>query len=168
MTAKTVVWNQCFEILVYTAVVIKHDLSMMLVHLPRSLIHTMKLTSHTNHWIARLMLGLVLFAQGVVAANACDVLGGGAAQAFSAKEADASGMHCHDEDTPNTNACLAHCTQGNQVNVDQVIPAFVTPSVVTLVVDVPVHVSIVPSYFTSHIALDTGPPVSIRFCSFQI
>jgi hypothetical protein len=136
--------------------------------LPRSLIHTMKLTSHTNHWIARLMLGLVLFAQGVVAANACDVLRGSVSQAFAAKAADSSGMHCHEESLPNTNACLAHCTQGDQVNVDQVIPVFVAPSVVTLVVDVPARVSVVPSYSTSRIALNTGPPVSIRFCSFQI
>lgn len=118
------------------------------------------------------MLGLVLFAQGVVAANACDLLRGSVTQAFATKATDSSempsGMHCHDDGTPNSNACLAHCTQGDQVNVDQVIPAFVAPSVVTLVLDVPVHASVVPSYFTSHIPLNTGPPVSIRFCSFQI
>jgi hypothetical protein len=128
----------------------------------------MKLSSHTTRRIARLMLGLALFAQGVMTANACDVLNGNATQAFAAKAPDMPGMHCHDEASPNANACLAHCTQGDQVNVDQVIPVFLAPSVVTLLVDVPASVSVVPSYFTSRIALNTGPPVSIRFCSFQI
>jgi hypothetical protein len=96
------------------------------------------------------------------------MVSGSVSQAFTVKESDATEMHCHDEGSANTNACLAHCTQGDQVNVDQVIPVFVAPSVVTLVVDVPIRISVVPSYFTSRIALDTGPPVSIRFCSFQI
>ena len=132
----------------------------------------MKLSLHTTRWLARLMLGVGLFAQGVVMAHACDNLRGSAIQAFASgeKAPDMGSMHCHDQSHPkaNANACLAHCTQGDQVNVDQVIPVFVAPSVVTLVLDVPVRFSVVPSYFTSRIALDTGPPVSIRFCSFQI
>lgn len=128
----------------------------------------MKLSSHTNRWIARLVLGLMLFAQGVVAANACDVLGGNVTQAFAAQSEDMAGMHCHDEASSNANACLAHCTQGDQVGIDQLVPSFVAPSIVTLVVDVPATVEITPSYSAARVALDTGPPVSIRFCSFQI
>lgn len=114
------------------------------------------------------MLGLGLFAQGVIAANACDVLRGNATQAFAVDTAKATGMHCHDEVAPNANACLAHCTQGDQVSVDQIVPVFVAPGIVTLVVDVPVPVVVTPSYFTSRVALNTGPPVSIRFCTYQI
>lgn len=115
------------------------------------------------------MFGLVLFAQGVVVANACDVVRGSISQAFAAKEREASAMHCH-EATPskNANACLAHCTQGDQISVDQVAPVFIAPNAVTLLVDVPTHALVTPSYFTSRIALNTGPPASIRFCSFQI
>lgn len=114
------------------------------------------------------MLGLVLFAQGVVAANACDVVRGNVTQAFAAAEADQPPMHCHEEQVPNANACFVHCTQGDQMNVDQVVPVFVAPGVVTLVVDVPVPSGDIPVYRASQVALNTGPPVSIRFCSFQI
>ncbi len=114
------------------------------------------------------MLGLVLFAQGVVAANACDVLRGNATQAFAVKAVESTEMHCHDEVSSNANACLVHCTQGDQVGVDHISPVFVASSIVTLVVDVPASVTVPPSYFTSRVALDTGPPVSIRFCTYQI
>lgn len=114
------------------------------------------------------MLGLALFAQGVVAANACDVLRGSAAQAFAVETVEAEEMPCHEAVFSNANACLAHCTQGDQVSVDQVVPVFVAPGGVTLVIDVPATVAITPSYFTSRVALDTGPPVSIRFCTYQI
>jgi hypothetical protein len=114
------------------------------------------------------MLGLALFAQGVVAANACDVLHGNVSQAFAAKSEEMAGMHCHDDAASNANACLAHCTQGDQIGIDQVAPVFVAPSIVTLVVDVPVAVAITHSYSAARVALDTGPPASIRFCSFQI
>ncbi len=128
----------------------------------------MKFSSHTTRQIARLMLGLVLFAQGVVAASACDVVRGNVTQAFAVTEADTPAMHCHEEEVPNANACFVHCTQGDQVNVDQVVPVFVAPGVATLVVDVPAPALAAPTYFTSRVALNTGPPVSIRFCSFQI
>jgi hypothetical protein len=128
----------------------------------------MKFTSHTNRWIARLMFGLLLFAQGVVAANACDVVDGNVTQAFAVQTEETAGMHCHEEVVANANACLVHCTQGDQVSVDQVTHVFAAPTAVTLVVDVPATVVIAPSYLATQVALDTGPPVSIRFCSFQI
>lgn len=114
------------------------------------------------------MFGLVLFAQGVVAANACDVLRGNVAQAFTVKT-DAAAMPCHDEAAANANACLAHCTQGDQVSVDQVTPVFLAPASATLTLDAPASSAAArPAYFCSRVALNTGPPVSIRFCSFQI
>ncbi len=128
----------------------------------------MKFSSHTTRWIARLMLGLVLFAQGVVAANACDVVRGNISQAFASQETEAMEMHCHDETATNTNACFVHCTQGDQVGVDQISPVFVASTNVTLLVDIPAQTVTAPSYFTSRAALNTGPPASIRFCSFQI
>jgi hypothetical protein len=127
----------------------------------------MKFPSHTIRIIARLMLGLFLFAQGVVAANACNVFGA-AEQAFAVKQSYSTKMHCHEETTSNSNVCLVHCTQGDQVNVNHVNPIFVAPSIVALVVNVPSLVPVPSLYFTSRIALNSGPPVSIRFCSYQI
>lgn len=114
------------------------------------------------------MLGLALFAQGVVAANACDVLRGNVTKAFSVEAAEATEMPCHEEATSNANACLAHCTQGDQVSVDQSTHTFAAPSIAILVVDAPAQVAVAPSYLTSRVALNTGPPVSIRFCTYQI
>lgn len=114
------------------------------------------------------MLGVVLFAQGVVAANACDVLRGNVAQAFTAKAEEMAEMHCHQAATSNANACFVHCTQGDQVSVDQVVPIFVAPSIVTLVIEVPVMLAITSSYFASQVVFDSGPPASIRFCSLQV
>lgn len=114
------------------------------------------------------MLGLVLFAQGVVAANACDVVRGNISQAFASQEAEAMEMHCHDEAAANTNACFVHCTQGDQVSVDQISPVFVVSSSATLLVPVPAAQAATPTYLTSRVALNTGPPVSIRFCTYQI
>lgn len=128
----------------------------------------MKLPQHTTRWIARFMLGLLLFAQGVVAANACNAADGNVTQAFAVSQADETAMHCHEDEVPNANACFVHCTQGDQVNVDQHVPVFVAPSVVTLVVDVPASVSAISTSSIARVALNTGPPVSIRFCSFQI
>lgn len=115
------------------------------------------------------MFGVVLFAQGVVAANACDVLRGNVSQAFASPATEAGEMHCHDGVASNANACLDHCTQGDRVSIDQVTHTFAMPSEAVLVVDVPVQVAIAPSFLAiSRVGIDTGPPVSIRFCSFQI
>ena len=115
------------------------------------------------------MLGTVLFAQGVVAANACDVLRGNVNQAFASQVVEVGETHCHDEGSSNANACLDHCTQGDRVNVDQVTHVFAAPGVAVLVAEVPVQVAITPSFLaSSSVGINTGPPVSIRFCSFQI
>lgn len=114
------------------------------------------------------MLGVALFAQGVMAANACDAVHGNISQAFSS-QAVAEEMPCHDDVSSNGNACLDHCTLGDRVNVDQVTHDFAVPSVAVLVVDAPVQQSIASSHLVATRAgIDTGPPVSIRFCSFQI
>lgn len=114
------------------------------------------------------MLGLMLFAQGIVAANACDVLTGNVNQAFALSSEEAA-EPCHDTATSNANACLDHCTQGDRVSVDQITPAFVIPHIPVLRIELPEESAVSPTYFAaSKIAADSGPPVSIRFCSFQI
>ena len=126
----------------------------------------MKFSSITNRWIVYLILVSGLFAQFAVAAHACELMH---SQAFAAKAAEMAEMHCHhSSDSTNANACLEHCSIGNQISIDQVVPDFVTPNTISLVVDVPVKANVLPTYVNSSQVLDTGPPVSIRFCSFQI
>jgi hypothetical protein len=126
----------------------------------------MKLSSITNRWIVSLMLVSGLFAQFAVAAHACELMH---RQAFATKAAEMAGMHCHHSSgSANANACLEHCSMGNQISIDQVIPDFITPNTISLVVAVPVNANVLQTYVNSSQVLDTGPPVSIRFCSFQI
>lgn len=135
----------------------------------------MTLTRHTVKWLTRLMLGVMLFSQGVVAANAC-VLATGATHAYtmSAQAADDGVMdamsgHCHEEQaTPaNANACLAQNTQADQVSADHVVPVFALP--VAVVLAVPAAPEAVTPPTRANLAQltppDTGPPLSIRFCS---
>lgn len=126
----------------------------------------MRLAQRKIKWLARLMLGLVLFAQGVVAANACVVPGASPAQAYVAA-ADDESMPCHEEEAPNANACLTHCTQSDQISADQHEAPIAAPvSVIAWASNLPptqiIHVFTSPG----HLVLDTGPPIPIRFCSF--
>ena len=127
----------------------------------------MKLTQHKIKWLARLMLGLVLFAQGIVAANACVAPNAGPAQAYTiAQDADEA-MPCHDEEIPNANACLAHCDQADQISVDQHNATVAAPvSVATWLVPFAQMQLERPAIAPEYVALDTGPPIPVRFCSF--
>ncbi len=125
----------------------------------------MKLAQAKIRWLARLMLGLVLFAQGIVAANACMTPGAGPAQAFAVVEVDETGP-CHDEEVSNSNACLAHCTQADQVGSDQHLLQLALPaSVIGWVSTQPQIKDAGQIALSSLVVLDTGPPLPIRFCS---
>ena len=97
----------------------------------------MKLAQRKIKCLARLMLGLALFTQGMVAAYACVTTGASPAQVYSAVAAsqnDAAAMPCHRQATPNTNACLGHCTQSDQINADHSVPLTAPVAVATLIV----------------------------------
>lgn len=130
----------------------------------------MKLAQRKIKWLARLMLVLVLFAQGIVAASACIAPDVGPAQAYAIDHD--SGQHeaafCHDEEIPNANACLTHCTQSDQISVDQhEAPVAAPVSMAAWIISPPQVQHIRPATPHEHLALDTGPPLSIRFCSLQ-
>ena len=128
----------------------------------------MKLTQHKIKWLARLMLGLALFAQGIVAASACVAPDADPVQAFSIVQ-DNEAAPCHDEEIPNANACLTHCTQADQISIDQHnVPVAVPVSVIIWVSTQPQVPHIYQSVTSDRLALNTGPPLSVRFCSFQI
>ena len=64
----------------------------------------------TRTFVARLLLGAVLFAQVALAAAACDMPVRAPAQVFSGQES----MPCHEEPARNANLCLAHCLSADQ------------------------------------------------------
>src|ERR1017187_6216943 len=120
----------------------------------------MKLAQRKIKWLTRLMLVLMLCAQGIVAANACIAPAAGPEQAYNMAQHDDESMPCHDDATPNTNACLSHCTQSDQVNVDQhSVPLAAPVSVIAWVSTQPPTQHVHQTIFTEHLVLDTGPPI---------
>jgi hypothetical protein len=127
----------------------------------------MKLAQRKIKWLARLMLVLLLFAQGIVAASACVGFTAGPEQAFNISQPSGEVMPCHEEKSHNANACLAHCSQADQVNVDQHhIPVLAPVGVIAWVNSQPQTEQKQPTISSQPLVLDTGPPIPIRFCSF--
>ena len=125
----------------------------------------MKLAQTKIRWLARLMLGLVLFAQGIVAVNACVTPEAGPAQAFAVLEDNEAGP-CHDEEISNNNACLAHCTQADQVSSDQHLLQLAIPASIIGWASTQPQIKDAGQVILSRlVVLDTGPPFPIRFCS---
>jgi hypothetical protein len=126
----------------------------------------------TMKWLARLMLGLVLFGQGVVAANACVTPGAGAVQAFSsvsmADDMVPDACHEHEDTLPNANACLSHCTQSYQISADpHFVPLAAPVSVAMRVLPQPRRlVSRVSVPHSEPLAFGGDPPIPLRFCTF--
>ena len=127
----------------------------------------MKLAQRKIKWLARLMLLLVLFAQGMVAANACVTPNAGPVQAFKVVHQSDEAMPCHMGKVHNANACLVHCTQSDQISADQHdMPVAIPVNVIVRVISQPLIEYSHPIIFSEHRVLDTGPPIPIRFCSF--
>ena len=42
-----------------------------------------------------------------------------AAHAYTMAQQDEEAMPCHEEEIPNANVCLSHCTQSDQISADQ-------------------------------------------------
>lgn len=119
-----------------------------------------------KHW-ARLMLVLVLFAQGTLAAHAC-VNDSEATLQVQHAEVVADMMPCHEVDVSNKNACQMHCTQSGQLNLDQQNPLAVAVSEVILHIELPAIQYQHQTIASSTVSLNTGPPLSIRFCTFLL
>jgi hypothetical protein len=119
-----------------------------------------------KHW-AQLMLVLVLFAQGTLAAHACVNDAEAMLQVQHAAVA-ADMMPCHEVEISNKNACQMHCTQSEQLNLDQQNPVAVAVSEVILQIELPAKQYQYQTLASSSVSLNTGPPLSIRFCSFLI
>lgn len=128
---------------------------------------TMNLSQRKTQYLSRLTLAVVLFAQGILAAHACVGPVAGAAQSFAVLQA-AETMPCHEAAKVNPNECLMHCTQSDQVNLDQHAMAALPVNEVVLHVVMPAMQHKVLATELTPLVLNTGPPLSIRFCSFLI
>lgn len=126
-------------------------------------------------WLARLMLGLALFGQGVMAANACVTPDASAVRAFSLATAEAMADEkamdsCHgDEDAiPNANACLSHCTQSYQIHADQYDAPQAAPANVAVLrlPQTEILQADLPKSRIEYLAYTGDPPIPIRFCTF--
>lgn len=126
------------------------------------------LSRRTRAILASLMTGMLLFAQAVTFAQACTGLEAVPAKAFSG---DMAGQGCHQPvpaNTPNPNACLQHCTAGDQTTaqVPAVMPAM--PGIALLTVPMAAETALVFARAEACELLSPGPPPSLRFCSFQL
>ncbi len=122
----------------------------------------MKPTLHTRRWTGRLMMALVLFAQGVVSANSY------AAPAAPAAAPAHHAMACHEKQLPSSSTCLSHCAQADQISIDQVAAPAAPAAVASWKISLPALPRLTPAVRQQQVALDTGPPIPIRFCSFLI
>ena len=123
----------------------------------------MKIAQRKIKWISRLMLVAALFAQGTLAAHGCVAPASSAVQGMAVEA-----MPCHEAEQHNANACLMHCTQADQMSLDQQHIVAVSFDEVVLHVVQPLLQHKVSAIEHSSLVLDTGPPLSIRFCSFLI
>lgn len=127
----------------------------------------MKFSQRKIRFLARLMLVAGLFAQGTLAAHAC-VMSSDVALNVHNLEIVAEAMPCHEAQSTNANACLMHCTQDSQVNLDQQTIAALPVTEAVLLVALPHTQQMIVAASSTPVPLNSGPPLSIRFCSFLI
>jgi len=84
-------------------------------------------------FVAKLLLGVVLFTQAAVASATCDMPVRAPAQVFVGQES----MPCHEEPARNANLCLADCLSADQsADTPQVVvPAWTGAALFPVVVD---------------------------------
>lgn len=127
----------------------------------------MKFTQRKTKWLTRLMLVVALFAQCILAAHACVAPDASAAHAV-AMESVNEAMPCHESAKLNANECLMHCTASEQLSLDQQTMMAAPVNELVLLVDMPQVLHFALTSGQPPLVLNTGPPLSIRFCSFLI
>jgi hypothetical protein len=122
------------------------------------------ISRRTRASLAKLMLGVLLFAQGAIAMAACDWERAAPARAFS----HASAPPCHVEPELNANLCLAHCLSADQsADTPQVaVPAWVDVApLVVAIADLRAGRTVVLEFVLPRPA---APPPRILFQTFLI
>lgn len=127
----------------------------------------MKFSQRKFRYLTRLMLLAALATQSILAAHACIEVDASAANAL-AMEAKQLSMPCHESAKLNANECLMHCTASDQLSQDAHTPVAVPVENIVLRVALPQLKHLVHVSNQSPLALNTGPPRSILFCSFLI
>lgn len=137
---------------------------------PTGLRHQMRIAQHKLKWIARLLLALALFTQGVLAAHACVSAQASAAHAVLQARDVMEEMPCcpHHADKQGANECLVHCTQSDQVSLDQHGLVALPVTAVVLQVAPPLPERRAARRDVAPLALNCGPPLSILYCSFLL
>jgi len=127
----------------------------------------MKFAAQKNRLLLQLILVILFFVQGMLAAHACVSVEVSAVKALSMQNGSNT-QPCHESIQSNSNECLMHCTQSDQVNQDQHHEvAHPIDLVVLRVVAMPFQ-TVEQKFVQAYAVLNTGPPLSIRFCSFRI
>lgn len=135
-----------------------------------ALLNLMNLTRYTNRFLARLLVGVVVFAQGMMAADVYAIPSASvrtAAVVMPAQET-MSAMPCHEDKVkaPSVGGCLTHCSQADQVNADHQVPFAAPIGTASWNVAAPAAERVSRAVIRLREVADTGPPLPIRFCSF--
>lgn len=143
----------------------------------------MHLTRYTNRHLARLLIGLVVLAQGFVTTNVYAAPDAGRVQAVAAL-AEHESMPCHEEsgrqkpahkpghtpghtkDASAASGCITHCSLADLINADHAVQLAAPAG--SLKISVPPVRQASAGASRQYVVVDTGPPLSIRFCSFLI
>ena len=114
--------------------------------------------------VARMMLGVLLFAQAALA-GACDLPSAAPAMAFAA---GADHPICHEAPARNANLCLAHCLSADQSSDTPQLPAMMSSSAPVLIVALADAAKAHEVAVRYALPRPPAPPPRILFQSFQI
>ncbi len=128
-------------------------------------IPVMRISRHGLRVFSRLVLLVLLSAQGIHAAQACFADAKRPTMAFSGGHCGTPGQSGHVD----PNACLSQCLQSDQSSSGHQVelPGPMLATVLVLPSEPSVHVSSVLWHAAQRV-LETGPPAPIRFCSFLL
>jgi hypothetical protein len=124
----------------------------------------MKMPRHSRRSVAWLVAGTLLFGQAVGISQACITPAATPAMAFSDDMADM--VDCAKKGKPN--ACLQQCTATDQSTSNYPIAVAEIPRIVVLTVTTEFSSTAPLSVSAVNLAHSSGPPPTIRFCSFQL
>jgi hypothetical protein len=118
---------------------------------------------HLRVVLCRMLLGVMLFAQVINAANACVAPALSPAMAFAN-----TGDNGHCNKAINGNSCLQQYTATDQSSNHPEVPALAASDIAVLTLPREAPATVVPRISTAVPHRATDPPPSVRFCSLQI
>ncbi len=119
--------------------------------------------SRIRRAICRFAAAAMLFAQAIGVAQACIEVAPSPIMAFAQSD---HGGDCGK--MTNRNACLQHCTAGDQSSAQVQVAVAAMPAIATLIVPFAPDPVADPAVILVSLAHCADPPSSIRFCSYQL